>query len=39
MEWWIWLIIVVSAIVLGIDFVIIDGMDPRKWKGGSGGGK
>ena len=34
MEWWIWVIIVVTAVVLVIDFAIIGGMDPRKWKGG-----
>ena len=34
MEWWIWVAIVVAVIALAIDFAIIGGMDPRKWKGG-----
>ena len=34
MEWWIWVAIGVAIIALAIDFAIIGGMDPRKWKGG-----
>ena len=34
MEWWIWTLIGVTIIALAIDFVIIGGKDPRKWKGG-----
>jgi len=34
MAWWIWAAVIVAVIVLAIDFVIIGGADPRKWKGG-----
>lgn len=34
MEWWIWVAIAVTVVALAIDFAIIGGMDPRKWKGG-----
>ena len=34
MEWWIWVAIAVAAVMLAINWIIVMGMDPRKWKGG-----
>jgi len=34
MEWWIWVIIAVMTIIIIIDWFIVMGKDPRKWKGG-----
>ena len=34
MDWWIWGMIGAAVIALIIDFLIIGGADPRKWKGG-----
>ena len=34
MEWWIWVIIAVMTIIIIIDWFIVMGADPRKWKGG-----
>lgn len=34
MDWWVWVLIGVSVAALVGDFLIIGGMDPRKWKGG-----
>lgn len=34
MDWWIWAVIGVVAVMVVIDWFIIMGKDPRKWKGG-----
>lgn len=34
MDWWVWALIGVASVMLVIDFFIIGGVDPRKWKGG-----
>ena len=34
MDWWIWVVIVVAAICLAIDWVIVMGVNPHRWKGG-----
>ena len=33
MEWWIWAVAIIAAVMLLIDWVIVMGLDPRKWKG------
>jgi len=33
-DWWIWVVIVLSVFVLAVDWVIVMGADPRRWKGG-----
>jgi hypothetical protein len=35
MPWWLWLVIILTAIFLIVDWFIIMGPDPREWKGGS----
>lgn len=34
MSWIWWVVIAVAVVMLAIDFLIIGGADPRKWKGG-----
>ena len=34
MEWWIWTAVGVAAVMLLIDWMIVMGVNPRKWKGG-----
>ena len=34
MDWWIWAVAIIAAVMLLIDWVIVMGLDPRKWKGG-----
>lgn len=33
MAWWVWTTIIV-AIVLAVDWLVVMGADPRRWKGG-----
>ena len=33
MEWWIWAAIGAAAVMLVIDWLIVMGADPKKWKG------
>ena len=37
MAWWVWLIIGVAAVSIAVDWLIVMGADPRKWKGGDNG--
>ena len=39
MAWWVWLIIILTAVFLIVDWFIIMGIDPRSWKGGGKDGK
>ena len=39
MEWWIWAVVGTATIMLVIDWVIVMGADPKKWKGGGKNGK
>lgn len=39
MDWWIWVVISAATIMLAIDWMIVMGKDPRKWKGGDKDGK
>ena len=34
MDWWIWVIVVIAAVMLVVDWLIVMGADPRRWKGG-----
>ena len=34
MDWWIWAVIIGAAIFLVVDWFIVMGADPRRWKGG-----
>ena len=34
MDWWIWGVIIGAAIFLVVDWFIVMGADPRRWKGG-----
>lgn len=34
MDWWVWALIGAASVMLVVNFFIIGGMDPRKWKGG-----
>lgn len=34
MTWWIWAVVGVTAAGMIIDWLIVMGADPRKWKGG-----
>ena len=34
MEWWIWMLIAIAALFFILDWIIVMGADPRKWKGG-----
>ena len=33
MEWWIWAAIGAAVVMLAIDWLIVMGADPKKWKG------
>ena len=33
MDWWIWAAVIVAAIFVVVDWFIVMGADPRKWKG------
>lgn len=33
MEWWIWAVVIVTAVFLVVDWFIIMGVNPREWKG------
>ena len=33
-DWWIWVIVVIAAVMLVVDWLIVMGADPRRWKGG-----
>ena len=39
MEWWIWVVIIGATIFLIVDWFIVMGVNPRKWKGGGDDGK
>ena len=34
MAWWTWVLIVVAVAVMAVDWLIVLGTNPRKWKGG-----
>lgn len=34
MDWWIWAAAAIAVAFLLIDWIIVMGIDPRKWKGG-----
>ena len=34
MEWWIWALIGSAVLLIIVDWIIVMGADPRKWKGG-----
>ena len=34
MEWWIWAAIIAAVVFLAVDWFIVMGVDPRRWKGG-----
>ena len=34
MDWWIWVVIIGAAIFLFVDWFIVMGVNPRRWKGG-----
>ena len=34
MDWWIWVVIIGAAIFLVVDWFIVMGADPKRWKGG-----
>ena len=34
MAWWVWTLISGAVAVLVVDWLIVMGADPRKWKGG-----
>lgn len=34
MTWWIWAAVGVTVAILVIDWLIVMGADPRRWKGG-----
>ncbi len=33
MEWWIWAAVIAATVMLVIDWIIVMGVDPKKWKG------
>ena len=33
MDWWIWAVVIIATVLLLIDWVIVMGADPRRWKG------
>lgn len=33
MEWWIWVVVIGTAVFLVVDWFIVMGINPRKWKG------
>lgn len=39
MDWWIWAVAIGAAVFLIIDWFIVMGINPRKWKGGEKHGK
>lgn len=39
MDAWIWVVIIIAVIMLAVDWVIVMGRDPRKWKGGEKDGR
>ena len=39
MDWWIWAVIIIAAIMLAVDWVIVMGANPHRWKGGGKNGK
>ena len=34
MAWWVWVLIGGAGVLLIVDWLIVMGADPRKWKGG-----
>ena len=34
LAWWVWALIGIAAALLIMDWIIVMGADPRKWKGG-----
>ena len=34
MDWWIWAVLGAVAVILVIDWLIVMGADPRKWRKG-----
>ena len=34
MPWWVWVIIGVVAVFMAVDWIVVMGADPRRWKGG-----
>ena len=34
MEWWIWAVVIGTAVFLVVDWFIVMGINPHKWKGG-----
>ena len=34
MDWWIWAVIIVATIFLIVDWFIVMGVNPKRWKGG-----
>ena len=39
MEWWIWAVVIGATAFLIVDWFIVMGIDPKKWKGSDGHGK
>jgi len=33
MEWWIWVVCIATAVFLVIDWFIVMGFNPKRWKG------
>ena len=34
MAWWVWVLIVLAVAVMAVDWLIVMGINPRRWKGG-----